>query len=188
MSMKLFWYILQGEMEITPAAYAHLVSPLLSLAHGRVAVVLEGGYCLESLAEGAAITLKTLLGDPCPLIEPIDEPCKSLQDSILNCIHAHRPYWNSLQIHASYNLKDLNNVNPQPDLHKVVQKFIGSDAPKPETFPTRNCYPVQNEKTLNAIADRLRKLRITTHLGTALNRVCYVYDTQMAEHRNEYEE
>lgn len=61
-------------MEITPACYSHLVSPLMSLAQGRVAVVLEGGYCLDSLAEGAAITLKTLLGDPCPLLEPLDAP------------------------------------------------------------------------------------------------------------------
>lgn len=63
-------------MEITPACYSHLLSPLLSLANGRVAVVLEGGYCLESLAEGAALTLKTLLGDPCPNMEPLEPPCE----------------------------------------------------------------------------------------------------------------
>lgn len=175
-------------MEITPAAYAHLVAPLMTLAQGRVAVVLEGGYCLDSLAEGAAITLKTLLGDPCPLIEPVDEPCESMQESILNCINAHRPYWNSLQVHASYDLEQVNNVNPQADLHHVVQKFIGSGEPKPDTYPTRNCYPVQSTKTLNVIADRLRRLRMTTNLGCAPNRVCYVYDAQMADHRNEYEE
>lgn len=66
--------VMQGEMEITPAGYAHLISPLLPLAQGRMAVILEGGYCLESLAEGAAITLKTLLGDPCPKMEPLSEP------------------------------------------------------------------------------------------------------------------
>lgn len=64
----------QGEMEITPACYAHLISPLMAVAQGRLAVILEGGYCLDSLAEGAAITLKTLLGDPCPLLEPLAEP------------------------------------------------------------------------------------------------------------------
>lgn len=68
-------------MEITPAAYAHLISPLMCLAQGRVAVVLEGGYCLDSLAEGAAITLKTLLGDPCPLIEPLAEPSERYTSS-----------------------------------------------------------------------------------------------------------
>lgn len=61
-------------MEVTPAAYAHLISPVLTLAQGRVAVVLEGGYCLESLAEGAALSLRTLLGDPCPQIEQVLEP------------------------------------------------------------------------------------------------------------------
>ena len=61
-------------MEITPACYAHLLSPLMALAQGRMAVVLEGGYCLESLAEGAALTLRALLGDPCPILEPLSAP------------------------------------------------------------------------------------------------------------------
>lgn len=65
---------LKGEMEVTPACYTHLLSSLLSLASGRVAVVLEGGYCLESLAEGAALTLRTLLGDPCPKMEALEAP------------------------------------------------------------------------------------------------------------------
>jgi histone deacetylase 6 len=68
--------LIKGEMEVTPACYSHLLAPLMSLALGRVAVVLEGGYCLESLAEGAALTLKTLLGDPCPVMEPLEAPCE----------------------------------------------------------------------------------------------------------------
>lgn len=67
-------------MEVTPACYSHLLSPLLSLASGRVAVVLEGGYCLESLAEGAALTLRTLLGDPCPIMEVLEAPCERFED------------------------------------------------------------------------------------------------------------
>jgi histone deacetylase 6 len=63
-------------MEVTPAGYTHLLSSLLSLACGRVAVVLEGGYCLESLSEGAALTLRTLLGDPCPRMKPLEAPCE----------------------------------------------------------------------------------------------------------------
>lgn len=175
-------------MEITPACYAHLISPLLPFAQGKIAVVLEGGYCLEALAEGAAITLKTLLGDPCPLMEPLDEPCESIQDSILNCIYTHRPYWKSLQIQRLYNMAEVNNVNPQPELHKVIQKFIGADEPRPEKFETRNCYPVQDNETLRRIAERLQQLKITTDLKHAPHRVCYVYDTQMTEHKNNFEE
>lgn len=175
-------------MEISPAGYAHLVSPLMALAQGKIAVVLEGGYCLESLAEGASMTLKTLLGDPCPLLEPLDEPCESIQDSILNCIHSHKAFWKCLQINKNYNLEDLNNVNPQPNWHKVVQKFIGSGEPRPERFETRNCYPIQSNERLRKIADRLQQLKITTNLTFAMNRVCYVYDVQMTEHRNDFEE
>lgn len=57
-------------MEVTPACYPHFISPLMGLAGGKIAVILEGGYCLKSLAEGAALTLKTLLGDSCPEIPP----------------------------------------------------------------------------------------------------------------------
>lgn len=35
------FYDVKGEMEVTPACYAHLLSSLMSLASGKVAVVLE---------------------------------------------------------------------------------------------------------------------------------------------------
>ncbi|XP_055298370.1 histone deacetylase 6 isoform X3 [Sitodiplosis mosellana] len=177
----------EGEMEITPACYAHLVSPLMAIAQGRVAVVLEGGYCLDSLAEGAAITLKTILGDPCPLLGPLAEPSESIVESILNCIHSHRNYWKCLQMHKTYELEELKS-NRAKDLHLVEQKFIGSGEPIPERFETRNCYPVHNSERLRQIATRLQRLKITTNLSAAPNRVCYVYDSQMAEHRNLFEE
>lgn len=61
-------------MELTPQCIPHLLSPLLGLAEGKVAVILEGGYCIKSLAEGAALALRTLLGDPCPIIPKIQNP------------------------------------------------------------------------------------------------------------------
>lgn len=148
-------------MEITPAFYAHLLSPLMAFAEGKVAVILEGGYCLQSLSEGAALTLRTLLGDPCPLlVEPLQPPTKSVQETILNCIHAHRPYWNSLQTNATYGLEELNNVNPQPNLHKVLQAYKWTE-PTPERFPTRDFHPVQSIDFKVTIAERLTKLSLS---------------------------
>lgn len=145
-------------MEVTPAAYAHLVAPLMSLAGGRVAVILEGGYCLQSLAEGASLTLRALLGDPSPLlVEPITAPCDSMRETILNCVSAHRPYWKSLQSIGTYDLDELNNVIPQPDLHKVVQTFNWTE-PLPERFPTRSWYPVHTADKVVTIAERLTLL------------------------------
>ena len=68
----------------------------MGLAGGKVGVVLEvyminkafcisdwdniniqGGYNLEVLAEGAALTLRALLGDPCPAIGILGVPNES---------------------------------------------------------------------------------------------------------------
>ncbi|XP_053682261.1 histone deacetylase 6 isoform X1 [Sabethes cyaneus] len=180
----------EGQMELTPAFYPHLLSPLLSLAQGRVAVVLEGGYCLSSLAEGGALTLRTLLGDPCPLlVEKLPPPCESMQQTILNCIHSHRPYWKNLRLNDTYDLEELNNINPQPNYHQVNQYYVAPPPqPEPIRYLTRNCYPLQSSEERNQIEERLAMLQITTRLNFPPTRVCYVYDEQMLEHRNLHED
>lgn len=105
----------------------------------------------------------------------------------MNCIYTHRNYWKCLQVHKTYEVEELSG-NEAEDLHVVEQKFIGSAEPPPERFETRNCYPVQNTERLTEIAIRLQQLRFITNLSAAPNRVCYVYDSQMAEHRNLFEE
>ena len=87
---------------MSPATFAHLVHSLKAFAGGRVLALLEGGYFLPSLAggtshlgscyfhpslhpprdhcshfpfsEGAALTLRQLLGEPCPTIPEQHEP------------------------------------------------------------------------------------------------------------------
>ncbi|XP_062700271.1 histone deacetylase 6 isoform X2 [Aedes albopictus] len=179
----------KGQMEITPAFYPHLLAPLMSLAQGRVAVILEGGYCLSSLAEGGALTLRTLLGDPCPLlVEKLHPPCESMQQTILNCIHTHRPYWKNLQLNDTYGLEELNNVNPQPNFHQVVQYYVQPEPqPEPIRYETRNCYPLQSADEKARIEERLSMLQIATRLTFPSNRVCFVYDDLLLEHRNVHE-
>ncbi|XP_023297064.2 histone deacetylase 6 isoform X1 [Lucilia cuprina] len=178
----------EGEMEVTPAFYPHLINPLIKLANSRLAVVLEGGYCLDSLAEGAALTLRALLGEPCPLlVEKLQPPCPSIQESILNCIYSHRPYWKCLQVQDTYTMEDLNNVNPQPNLHKVSRLFIGG-APLPERFPTRGTGPKIPLDVIERNALRLKTLKEETKLFSPQVRVCYVYDEFMLKHSNTYEE
>ncbi|XP_055523218.1 histone deacetylase 6 isoform X2 [Wyeomyia smithii] len=180
----------KGQMELTPAFYPHLLSPLMSLAQGRVAVILEGGYCLSSLAEGGALTLRTLLGDPCPLlVEKLQPPCESMQQTVLNCIHAHRPYWKNLRLNDTYGLEELNNINPQPNFHQVIQYYVAPPPqPEPIRYLTRNCYPLQSSEEVTRIGQRLAMLQISTRLSFPLTRVCYVYDEQMLEHRNLHED
>lgn len=111
----------------------------------------------------------------------------SMMETIMNCIYSHRDYWKCLQMHKTYESKELLQ-GPSSDFHVVEQKFIGSGEPRPERFETRNCYPVQSNDELTKISERLQKLKITTDLTSAPKRVCYVYDSQMTEHRNTFEE
>jgi len=75
----------EGEQNVTPACFAHFTASLMELTNGKVAAFLEGGYFVPSLAEGAALTLRTLLGDPVPLLlEGTKQPNQHIKDTIAN--------------------------------------------------------------------------------------------------------
>jgi len=58
-----------GGCFVTPACYAHMTHMLMSLAGGKVAVCLEGGYNLEAISKSALAVARTLMGDPPPAME-----------------------------------------------------------------------------------------------------------------------
>ncbi|XP_011060053.1 PREDICTED: histone deacetylase 6 isoform X2 [Acromyrmex echinatior] len=174
----------KGEMLITPACYSHLLSSLLSLANGKVAVVLEGGYCLKSLAEGAALTLKTLLGDPCPVLQTLDLPSLSIRDTILNVIYSHKPYWKCYQYQDTHSINSVTHSKEEiANRHVVTMTFKGSEV-KLEKYDTRNCYPVQSKETLEVMEKKLNELIQLTNLYKAPHKVCIVYDEKMQKHCN----
>ncbi|XP_008555902.1 histone deacetylase 6 isoform X1 [Microplitis demolitor] len=172
----------EGEMKITPAFYAHLLSQLLGLASGKVAVVLEGGYCLESLSESAALTLRCLLGDPCPMISSLEAPSLSIRDTILNVIYAQKPYWSCYEYQDIYSIHS-EDIKEECERHLPAVVFKGTET-KPAVYETRNCYPVQSEIFLNDIRNQLISLQLTTNLIKSPNRVCLVYDERMLKHCN----
>lgn len=55
-----------GRCEITPHGYYTLLSMLKRFANGKIVVVLEGGYNLDSISQSYAACAKALLGDPWP--------------------------------------------------------------------------------------------------------------------------
>ncbi|EZA54635.1 histone deacetylase 6 isoform X1 [Ooceraea biroi] len=172
----------EGEMLITPACYTHLLSSLLSLAAGKVAVILEGGYCLKSLAESAALTLRTLLRDPCPVLQVLDLPSSSIRETILNVIYAHKPYWKCYQYQDTYNINSVtHNKEEMANRHIVMVTYKGSEV-KPEKYETRNCYPIQSKEVLDTTEKKLDKLIQFTNLYKAPHKVCIVYDERMQKH------
>jgi len=84
----------EGEMLVTPATYPHLLHQLSSLGCGRLVALLEGGYCLDSLAESAALSLRELLGLRPPMLKG-GSPSPAVQEAIRSTITALRPHWQS---------------------------------------------------------------------------------------------
>lgn len=58
-----------GGCYVTPGCYAHMTHQLMSLADGKMAVCLEGGYNLKAISNSATAVARTLMGEPPPKLE-----------------------------------------------------------------------------------------------------------------------
>ena len=52
-----------GGCFVSPACYANMTHMLMSLANGKVAVCLEGGYNFSAISNSALAVTKTLMGE-----------------------------------------------------------------------------------------------------------------------------
>ena len=76
-----------------------MTNMLSSLAQGRVAILLEGGYNLESISHSMTMCAKALLGDPLP--SPRIEPLNPAAINTIKQVVSHQlPYWSSLSFHV----------------------------------------------------------------------------------------
>lgn len=86
-----------GCCKVSPTGYAHMTKKLMSLANGKVVIVLEGGYNLNTISNSMAACVKTLLGDEVPPLKS-GEASVSAVNSISNTLHAIQPYWKTLSV------------------------------------------------------------------------------------------
>lgn len=85
-----------GGCFVSPACYSQMTHMLMSLAGGKVAVCLEGGYNLEAISNSALAVAQTLMGTP---PEPLDlPPINTLALQVLNSVRrAHAEYWECMR-------------------------------------------------------------------------------------------
>lgn len=175
---------IEGEMMVTPAAYAHFIHLLSGLCEGRLCTLLEGGYCLQSLAEGCALTLRSLLRDPCPKLPPMKEPADSVVTSILNCIKVLQPFW-----HCFDNFETLtpvercpfDEVNTSPPKDGVIFTTVEN---KPKEYNIMEFYPTQTPEIIADFARQISQLIAETSLVKAPHKTCFVFDAEMRKHQN----
>ncbi|XP_066158655.1 histone deacetylase 6 isoform X2 [Euwallacea fornicatus] len=169
----------KGEMNVTPAFYAHLVSLLGGLAGGRILVVLEGGYFLSSLAEGALQTAKALLNDRIPPLEYHKNINPSVIDTINDVKIALSPYWKCLgQTIQTCVVENALNYD-RHNKHVAVVRYYGEVLQPP--FPTRECYPKNSEEKTELLERKLDYLRGFYHtrhcrVGYMINEVASSHD------------
>lgn len=84
-----------GGCFVTPACYAHMTHMLMSLANGKVAVCLEGGYNFRAISMSALAVTKTLMGEPPDRLLPTQataiavdtvEKVRAIQANYWDCI------------------------------------------------------------------------------------------------------
>ncbi|KAJ8371335.1 hypothetical protein SKAU_G00113630 [Synaphobranchus kaupii] len=102
-----------GGYQVTPEGYAHLTHLLMSLAAGRVLLILEGGYNLTSISESMSMCTSMLLGDLPPSLPPLPPPHPNAAIAINCVLRAHAPYWSSLRIQIPESLC-LSLPSPRP--------------------------------------------------------------------------
>lgn len=124
-------------MEVTPGFYGHLITLLSGLAQGKIAVCLEGGYFLPSLAEGTAMTLKALLGDPPATLMSLDIPHPTVVDMINNLKLILRNHWLCFRTFDLY-----REMEGEDNYYKSEIKYMGTPLTPP--YPTRDCYPIHS--------------------------------------------
>lgn len=109
-----------GGCHVTPAGYAHMTHMLMSLADGKVAVCLEGGYNLNSIARSALAVGRTLMGEP-PDRLPNLAPTKSGVDDVKLVQRQQSRFWTSLYP------KDISSRLSGPlhgeRMHNVVRRW-----------------------------------------------------------------
>lgn len=118
-----------GGYQVTPEGYAHLTHQLMTLAAGRVIIILEGGYNLTSISESMAMCTSMLLGDPVPLLPSLPPPHPNAAISINNVLRTHSPYWSSLRVQIPQSLR-LSLPSPKV---KGKRTSAGKKSPRQST-------------------------------------------------------
>lgn len=107
-----------GGCFVTPACYAHMTHMLMSLADGKVAVCLEGGYNLQAISSSAVAVARTLMGEPPPKLA-LPKINKEAARTLAKVQAYHAPYWECLRS-GIVDVPDVQSLNANR-LHDVIR-------------------------------------------------------------------
>jgi histone deacetylase 6 len=107
-----------GGCFVSPTCYAHMTHMLMSLAGGKVAVCLEGGYNLDAISQSALAVARTLMGEPPPKLTLPKLNREAAK--VLAKVQAYQaPFWECMRP-GIVNMVDFN-ADTSSRLHDVVR-------------------------------------------------------------------
>lgn len=192
----------EGKMRVKPITYHILCHSLMALADGKVVALLEGGYNLLSLAESSAVTLRTLLGYPCPkLDENIVEmqAHKSVIQTILDVTWAIRPKWKMLRLQGSFERfhpesteSRGGDVDQRPKYSPVAIYEGMSSFNKPEKYDLNGVCCPKDEGEQQRVGDEITSIISRTDYSFPEKifdkKTLLIFDDEMIKHRGPYPE
>jgi histone deacetylase 6 len=107
-----------GGCFVTPPCYAHMTHMLMSLAEGKLAVCLEGGYNLKAISNSAVAVARTLMGEPPPKMQ-IPKINKEAARVLAKVQAYQAPYWECMRP-GVVNVTEMNDVKGER-LHDVIR-------------------------------------------------------------------
>jgi len=110
-----------GGCFVTPSGYAHMTHMLMKLAGGKIAVCLEGGYNLQSIARSALAVTKTLMLEPPDRLGDDIEPT-SAGVQVVNMVKRQQAkYWKCLYPKAVD--ADMPLTKSHRRLHDIIRQW-----------------------------------------------------------------
>lgn len=153
-----------GGCYVSPACYSHMTHMLMSLANGKVAVCLEGGYNLQAISRSALAVAKTLMGEPPERIKipAINHVARS---TLNNVKRIQATYWECLRT-GVVRTKDVEGINTER-LSDVIWK-----AHKSDLYTKHNMIPLQIMR--KGLTELYEKQVLVTALFSSAKRVLVI--------------
>lgn len=85
-----------GQCHVSPTGYGQMTHMLKAVARGKLAVILEGGYNLESIAKSALGVAKVLVGEP-PESTIVAQPRPETVEVVAEVMRVQARYWRSMR-------------------------------------------------------------------------------------------
>lgn len=85
-----------GQCHVTPAGYGQLTHMLKAIARGKLTVILEGGYNLDSISKSALAVAKVLIGEP-PEATITTQPRLDAIETVSEVMKTQSKYWKCMK-------------------------------------------------------------------------------------------